>query len=165
MNYGDVLAIINTYTDNHPLKQLLSLNDLVFPGSYIDYFSEAILQVYRVDHRAAEDFLYNKIRASSGVSYDFHALLSSLCELSVLNTFLLKKNNSEVFEYEPRPIKGSNKNPEFSVILSKHKYYIEVKSPNLENYREKLYNKLAEGRSVIRYVSRIFERKVSKKYR
>jgi hypothetical protein len=157
MNYINILDIINTYSDDHPLKQLLSLNDLIFPGLYIDCFSNAILKVNRVDPRASEDLLDNKIRAKSGVSYNFHGLLSSLCELSVLNSFLLIKNNNEAFEYEPRPVKGSDKNPEFSIILSKNKYYVEVKSPNLENYMDKLHNILAEGRSVIRYDSRIFE--------
>ncbi len=157
MNYRDVLDIINTYSDDHVLKKLLSLNDLIFPGSYIDFFSEAILRINRVDPRAAEDFLDNKIRARSGVSFDFHGLLSSLCELSVMNTFLLKKNNTEAFEYEPRAIEGCNRNPEFSIILYNHKYYIEVKSPNLENYREKLYKKLDEGQVVTRYDARIFK--------
>ncbi len=74
-----------------------------------------------------------------------------------MNTFLLQKNINKAFEYEPRPVDRSNKNPEFSVILSKYLYYIEVKSPNLENYWKKLSKKLEEGRPVIRYDSRIFE--------
>ena len=154
MNRKDILRIINSYSDDHMLKKLLSFQKFPFPNSYINFFVEEILNVNNIDHKAALDLLNHKIRAKSGNSYNSHNLLSSLCELSILNTMLFKIDDPSTFEYEPQPLKDSKKNPEFKLNISNYKYYIEVKTPNFENYHEKLHEKLESGKPVIHYESR-----------
>lgn len=156
MNSEDVFSIIGSYSDDHILKQLLSFKNFPFPSSYLNFFVEAILNVNHIDPKAALDLLNHKIRSKSGDSYDFHNLLSSLCELSVMNTMLFKIDNPSTFKYEPQPLKGSQKNPEFTINISDYKYYIEVKTPNFENYRKKMCEILKSEKVVAHYESRIF---------
>jgi hypothetical protein len=109
----------------------------------------------KIQHNVALDYLENKIRAKSGDSFDLHGFLSSVCELSIMNTMLTKIQDASTFEYEPRPIPGSKKNPEFSLEIEKVKYYFEVKAPNLENYYKKLISKVETGNPVLQFDSRI----------
>jgi len=157
MNSEGIFSIIDSYSDDHILKQLLSSKDLPFPSSYLNFFVEAILNVNHIDPKAALDLLNHKIRAKSRNSYDFHNLLSSLCELSVINTMLFKIDDPSTFKYEPQPLKGSKKNPEFRLNISGYKYYIEVKTPNFENYRTKLREIRKSGKPVTHYESRILK--------
>ncbi|MCX7920470.1 MAG: hypothetical protein N3B21_00385 [Clostridia bacterium] len=154
METNDILGVINTYSADHPIKNLLDKSDLPFPGSYLSFLCKAIINVNKVSTKAAKDFINNKIRSKREESYDVHNLFSALCELSILNTMLIQSNNPKSFDYEPKPNPGSKKNPEFSIEIADVTYYIEVKAPNMENQENKLNAQLDKRGSVMQFDSR-----------
>jgi len=155
MKSSDVLDIFETYPADHPIKEMLKYQDMIFPRTYITKLIRSILRLGEIEYDVALDFLKNKIRAKSGDSVDFHGFMSSICELSIMDTMLSKIDDKTTFEYEPTPVPGSNKNPEFSLEINNIKYFVEVKAPNLENYYEKITDKIKKDGVVYRFDSRI----------
>ncbi len=144
----EIVNYINTYSEDHHFRELLKNIVHPFPKSYLSFFAQSIKKINDVSERAAKDFLNNKIRAKSGNSFNYHGLLSSLCELTILNTLVQCIDSKETFKYEPKQVNGSQKNPEFSLVISGVRYFIEVKTPNLENHKKKI-NKLVEEKGAV----------------
>lgn len=157
MNRSDILDKIDTYCTNHPLRIVKDNIEHPFPNSYLNYLINALMKLNLFSKKATRDFLDNKLMAKNGDTCDQHKVLSSLCELTVLNSFLDKLDNRNDFMYEPVVRRDSNKNPECYVKIKDVNYYIEVKAPNFENYNKKLYKLLEKKRQALHFESRIFE--------
>ena len=151
-----IKEIIANYPDDHILCQVYKNRKLLFANSFLRGLNNALENVFCVCTTAYRDFANNKLRAADGVSFDFHSLIASMCELSIINTFIEKSENKDTFKYEPKLRNDNNKNVEFSIIINKVKYNVEVKSPNLSNYYNELHTKIEKHGSVVRFDTRGF---------
>ena len=150
------LQVVKAYPADHPFHELLQLRTKhVYTRAYLNYLEKAINTVETIDAKVAEDFMMHKLAARNGDHCDLHALLAALCELSIMYTFILKMDGPETFIYEPKPVKGSNKNPEFCIQVSGITYYVEVKSMNFPIQREKIFKQFEERKVVRQYDARI----------
>ncbi|WP_459195756.1 hypothetical protein [Wukongibacter baidiensis] len=149
--------IFNNYSEDHILRTVLSNQNMFFANSFLIGLEDALNNLKIVDYKAYRDFIEHKLKASYNKTFDMHSLLSSLCELSIINSFIVKSDNKNSFQYEPKLRDDNNKNVEFSVEIDNIQYNVEVKSANFENYRKKL-NKLVKSKeSVLRYESRMLK--------
>ncbi len=151
-----LFRVVEDYPSDHPFHELLLLSKKhKFTEAYFVFLDTAIKTVEAASPKAAEDFLIHKLAARHGDHYDQHALFAALCELSVLNSFIVQSGDPEAFIYEPKPVKGSNKNPEFSTKVEGITYFVEVKSMNYPIQREKLERQFEERKVVRQYDARI----------
>lgn len=149
--------VIVNYSESHILKQVYMNRNMRFAKSFLDGLDNALVTLKAVSKKAYSDFINHKLKASKRDSFDMHSLLSSLCELSIMNSFIHNSEEKESFVYEPKLRGDNNKNVEFSIIINHIKYNVEVKSPNFENYNNKLNKLVKKNGSVIHYETRMFD--------
>lgn len=148
--------MFNKYCDNHIFKKMYTLRNQKYTGSFLLGLEKALSNLRSVNKDAYKDFINHKLKAKKKSGYDAHALISSLCELSVINTFLLQSDKKETFKYEPKLRSDSNKNVEFSIEIGPIKYNVEVKSPNFDNYNKKFTEQLIRDGHVTCSQARLF---------
>lgn len=134
----------NSYCNDHIFKQMYKYNNLKYTKSFFIELNKALNNIKSVDLSVYKDFINHKLKAKRKKSFDFHMLISSLCELAVMNTFIIQSDKKDTFLYEPQLRSDNKKNIEFSIKLGSIKYNIEVKSPNFETYNKKLNQKLID---------------------
>lgn len=147
---------IYNYSEDHILRQVYKNRKMIFPNSFLRGLESALMTLKPLSEKAYNDFVYHKLKASKENSFDMHSFISSLCELSIMNSFIQNSNKKESFVYEPQLRDDNHKNVEFSIEIKQMKYCVEVKSPNFEKYNEKLNELLLKKGSVIRYETRMF---------
>jgi hypothetical protein len=147
---------INRYSEDHILKQVNENKDMVFAKSFLRGLDDALVTLKAVHKKGYRDFVVDKLRAAKKSSFDMHSLIASLCELSIMNSFIQNSDRKSSFNYEPKLRRDNGKNVEFSIIINNIKYNIEVKSPNFENDNKKLNKLVQEKGSVMHYEARIF---------
>lgn len=107
-----------------------------------------ILKCYSPD--AYDSFVSDKLAAKKGKDgFDAHNFISALCELSFINAFISASDEPDSFLYEPKLIKGSNKNIEFSIKISDIRYDVEVKSANMIKQTDDFINNMEKNGVVI----------------
>lgn len=148
--------IVNKYSNDHILKTLYKNSNLKYTKSFISGLEDALNNLKLVNKTAYKDFINNKLKAKQNNSFDMHTLVSSLCELAIMNTFIIQSNRKETFMYEPKLRIDNNKNVEFSIMIGDIKYNVEVKSPNFDNYNKKLHEQLQKNVIVTRSEARLF---------
>ncbi len=148
--------IVDKYSNDHILKTIYKNPNLKYTKSFISGLEDALNNLKSVSKAAYKDFINTKLKAKKGNSFDMHALVSSLCELTIMNSFLVQSNKKDTFMYEPKLRTDNNKNVEFSIMIGDIKYNVEVKSPNFDNYNEKLHEQLQKNGIVTRSEARLF---------
>ncbi|WP_236894701.1 hypothetical protein [Clostridium beijerinckii] len=148
--------IVDKYSNDHILRTIYKNSTLKYARSFIKGLEDALDNLRLVSKSAYEDFINNKLKAKKNNSFDMHSLVSSLCELAIMNSFIVQSNNKTTFIYEPKLRTDNNKNVEFSIIIGNVKYNVEVKSPNFENYNKKQYEQLSKNGAVTRSEARLF---------
>ena len=63
--------------------------------------------------------------------FNQHNLISAFCELSLMNTFIVRSSNRSSFKYEDKCVEGSDKNVEFSIKMGEFTFHVEVKTSDL----------------------------------
>jgi len=148
--------VVEGYCANHILKILYKNLNLKYTKSFIVALEDALNNLKLVNKTAYKDFIHNKLKAKKKNDFDMHMLVSSLCELSIMNSFIIQSDKKETFTYEPKLRDDNNKNVEFSIIINNIKYNVEVKSPNFDNYNKKINEQLNRTGSVTRSEARLF---------
>lgn len=152
-----IKKVIALCSENHVLYRAYhEYSTLFYTKTFLTHLDNVLNEIERVNKKAYEDFTTNKLKAADGKSFNFHALISSLCELCLINSFIAQSNNPASFSYEPKLRKDNSKNVEFSILINSVKYNVEVKCPNLSNYYEKLNEKLDKHHAVTRFDTRAF---------
>jgi hypothetical protein len=139
-------------------KAYLEYKDMFWVNTFLTHLDKALDNISKISTRAYKDFVYSKIVATDRGGFNNHSLLSSLCEVCIINTFILQSDCPESFLYEPKLRKDNRKNVEFSIRINNTRYNIEVKSPNLNNYYRQLEQKIEENSVVMRFDTRAFEK-------
>ncbi|MEG6523741.1 hypothetical protein [Desulfotomaculum sp. 1211_IL3151] len=149
--------LVDRCSDDHTIKQAFqNYKHLFWVNTFLSHLNKALEKVYQTNKRAYNDFVQNKIPAVSGASFNKHSLISSLCEISIMNTFICQSECPESLLYEPKLRSDNKKNVEFSIQIKGVKYNIEVKSPNLSNYYSDLESKIEKHGVVTRFDTRAF---------
>ncbi|MDR3587948.1 MAG: hypothetical protein P4L59_21950 [Desulfosporosinus sp.] len=142
---------------DHILREVYDNRNMIFANSFLHGLETALFNLKTVEKKAYDDFVLHKLRAAKGNSFDMHSLISSLCELGIMNSFIKNSKKRESFAYEPKLRDDNNKNVEFTIVINRIKYNIEVKSPNFEHYNEKLNMLVQKHGSVMYYETRMFD--------
>lgn len=148
--------IVDKYSNDHILRIIYKNPNLKYTKSFISGLEEALNNLKSINKTAYQDFIHNKLKAKKNNSFDIHTLVSSLCELAIMNIFIVQSNKKETFMYEPKLRSDNKKNVEFSIIIGDIKYNVEVKSPNFENFNKKLNEQLNKNGIVTRSEARLF---------
>lgn len=146
---------IYSYSEDHILREVCKNRNMIFQSSFLIGLDNSLLTLKNVSEKAYYDFLQHKLKASNGDSFDMHLLISSFCELSIINSFIQNSDRKESFMYEPQLRNDNNKNVEFSININQTKYNVEVKSPNFEKYNKKLKKIVQQKGSVCHYETRV----------
>ena len=127
----DIIKEFRKYKDAHPLK-LMSLvaydeNGEIIMNNFtqnihvinsINAIGRPLQLLSRISRKAYDDMIKVKLAAVHGNTYDLHNLISALCELSVMNTFICRSSAPESFIYEDQVNPVSKKNVEFSIQMA-----------------------------------------------
>lgn len=152
-----IKALIEKCSSNHILSiAYLKYGKMIYIKSFLLHLNQALDLLYSINKPAYKDFINNKLKAADGDGFSFHGLISAICELSIINSFLSQSDRVDSFRYEPNLRSDNMKNVEFSISIKGIIYNIEVKSPNLNNYYEQLSDKLKRNEVVTRYDTRAF---------
>lgn len=99
---------------------------------------------------AYDDMIYVKLKAKGKkVVYNQHNLISSLCELSLMNTFIVRSSDRSSFKYEDKCVEGSDKNVEFSIKMAEFTFHVEVKTSDLLMEDRNIVNALQASNEVL----------------
>lgn len=143
--------------EDHPLfKAYHEYRHFFWQSTFLTHLETALSSILAVCPKAYNDMVKNKLPAVHGKSFDRHSLVSALCEVCLMNTFIGKSTTPESFIYEPKLRDGSSKNVEFSILINGVRYNVEVKAPNLNNYYTELIAKLGRHPVVTRFDTRSF---------
>ena len=156
----EILQRLSSYSINHPLRELvefgydMDLNPRLPEGMRALNILQPLLQVLQgfkvLNKTVYNSMLDDKLAAKNGKNdCDAHNLISALCELSIMNAFILASDKPESFQYEPRLVAGSQKNVEFSIEIGGICYNVEVKSANMIKEAKALeQNMVIEGQTI-----------------
>lgn len=141
---ADIVSEFRKYSEDHPLRIMSDIcidadgniiMDSLIHNSWalnsINAVSRPLQLLARINEKAYEDMVRNKLRAKKKNSYNLHGLISAFCELSVMNTFICRSTNPETFIYEDRLRADNTKNVEFSIKMSDFLFHVEVKTSDL----------------------------------
>lgn len=158
----EVVLAFRQYVEEHPLRMLCNeafddsgnlrvdcMAKCVNAVNSINAISRALQSIAYVDEMAYKDMIENKLRAKHKKTYDLHNLISALCELSLMNTFIVRSSNPQSFKYEDKVRVESNKNIEFSIEMSDYLFHVEVKSSNLVKEDEIIVKHLSDNPAVL----------------
>ena len=150
-------GFICNYSEDYILREIYKNRDMIFPNSFLNGLETALLNIKTLSENAYNDFVGHKLKATKKDSFDIHSLLSSLCELEIMNSFIQNSEKKKSFMYEPQLREDNNKNVEFSIVINDIKYNVEVKSLNFENYNKKLNKLVKEKGSILHYETRMID--------
>jgi hypothetical protein len=149
--------LLDNCSKDHILYQAYhNYRNLFWINSFLTHLDTSLGNILDISTRAYNDLIQNKLVAANGESFDKHSLISSLCELCLMNSFITNSDKPESFVYEPKLRTDNNKNVEFSIKIKGIQYNIEVKSPNLSNYYDQLKDKINKYNVVTRFDTRSF---------
>ena len=139
-----IVKVFKTYHPTHPLKLVCDLiydeNGLfktediakyAWAFNTINAVGRALMTLADVSMEAYEDMVNVKLRAKKKKSYNQHNLISAFCELSLMNTFIVRSSDRSSFVYEDRCVDGSDKNVEFTIKMANFTFHVEVKTSDL----------------------------------
>ena len=158
----DIVKEFRKYKGSHPLK-LMSLVAYDEDGAIvmddfiqnthiinsINAIGRPLQLLSRISRKAYDDMVKVKLAAAHGNTYDLHNLISALCELSVMNTFICRSSAPETFIYEDQVNPFSKKNVEFSIQMAEYTFHVEVKTSNLVLEDKKIAQILEKNPEVI----------------
>lgn len=147
--------ILQNCSTDHFLNTLFQhKNEYFFTSSFLHHLNNALDRLLRIDYKAYNDFITHKLPARKNSSFEFHSYISSLCELSIIHSFLSMNCKIDSFDYEPCLRHDNKKNVEFSLKTNCATYNVEVKSPNLESHYTTINEKIDKHGTVVRFDSR-----------
>lgn len=139
-----IVKIFKTYHSTHPLKIICDifydengafktedLAEYAWAFNTINAVGRALMTLSQVSMEAYEDMVEVKLRAKKKKGYNRHNLISAFCELSLMNTFIVRSSDRNSFVYEDRCVEGSDKNVEFSIKMAEFTFHVEVKTSDL----------------------------------
>ena len=141
----DIVKVFKTYHTTHPLKIIcdtifdengsFKTEDLVkysWAFNTINAVRRALMTLSEVSMDAYDDMIHIKLKAKKKKGgYNQHNLISAFCELSLMNTFIVRSSDRSSFKYEDKCVEGSDKNVEFSIKMGVFTFHVEVKTSDL----------------------------------
>lgn len=140
----DIVKVFKTYHPTHPLKMICDtiyddkgdfktedIANYAWAFNTINAVGRALMTLSDVSMEAYEDMIEVKLRAKKKKGYNQHNLISAFCELSLMNTFIVRSSDRYSFVYEDRCVDGSDKNVEFSIKMADFIFHVEVKTSDL----------------------------------
>lgn len=158
----DIIKEFRKYKGAHPLKLMslvaydengeIIMNDFtqnIHVINSINAIGRPLQLLSRISRKAYDDMVKVKLAAVHGNTYDLHNLISALCELSVMNTFICRSSAPESFIYEDQVNPVSKKNVEFSIQMAEYIFHVEVKTSNLVLEDQKIAQILEKNPEVV----------------